>query len=164
MTGRRTIAGGVALLLVVGAIGFWISQQKGTERMEGSSGVNTVLSIGLGPAALDYSRIPGLDQATLTARIAAGEAALREAGFDFVSCQVPADPDAAEARIRACAAEPFGVAMIGAGVRMAPEYTLLFERLVNVVNDISPGVKFCFNTSPESTIDALRRWVQPSKS
>ncbi|MFE3319880.1 hypothetical protein [Nocardia sp. NPDC059195] len=123
---------------------------------------NTVLSIGLHPSAVDYSNYPQLDEATLTARIAAGESALREAGFDIVSCQLPADPDAAEAALRECAAGgEFRVAMIGAGVRMAPEHTLLFERLINVASDLAPGIRFCFNTSPETTVDALRRWVQP---
>ncbi len=125
----------------------------------------TVLSIGLAPSAIDYSRYPDLDEATFTARIEAGENALRAAGFDLVSCQVPADPDAAEAKLRESAAgSSFRVAMIGAGVRMAPEHTLLFERLVNVVTEIDPGIRLCFNTSPETTIDALRRWVQPVES
>jgi hypothetical protein len=119
-----------------------------------------VLSIGLHPGAVDYSRHPGLDEATLTARIKAGETALRDAGIDFVSCQVPADPDEAEATLRACATgHPFDVAMIGAGVRMAPEHTVLFERLVNVLTELSPGIRFSFNTSPQDTINALRRWV-----
>jgi hypothetical protein len=124
--------------------------------------VTGILSLGLHPSALDYSLHPGLDEATLTARIAAGEAALREAGFDLVSCQVPADPDEAEKKVRECvAADSVRVVMIGAGLRMAPEHTLLFERLVNLLNRLVPGVVFCFNTSPETTIDALRRWVRP---
>lgn len=125
---------------------------------------STVLSIGLHPSAIDYSRYPGLDEATLTARIEAGESALRAAGFDLVSCQLPADPDAAETKLRECASTgSFRVAMIGAGVRMAAEHTLLFERLVNVITEISPGIRLCFNTSPETTIDALRRWVDPAQ-
>jgi hypothetical protein len=36
---------------------------------------------------------------------------------------------------------------------------VLFERLVNLINEISPGIAFCFNTSPETTVDAMRRWV-----
>ena len=124
---------------------------------------DTVLSIGLHPSALDYSRHPDLDEPTLTSRIEAGEAAIRAAGFDLVSCQVPASPEEAEAGLRACAdGHRFRVAMIGAGIRMTPEHTLLFERLVNVVTEIAPGVRFCFNTSPETTLDALRRWVRPS--
>ncbi|MEU6643996.1 hypothetical protein ABZ863_15790 [Saccharomonospora sp. NPDC046836] len=123
---------------------------------------STVLSIGLHPSAVDYSRYPGLDEATLTARIEAGEATLREAGFDIVTCQLPAAPDEAEAMVRAYEPATFQVAMIGAGVRMAAEHTLLFERLVNVLTETQPGIRFCFNTSPESTIDALRRWVRPT--
>ncbi|WP_040788332.1 hypothetical protein [Nocardia paucivorans] len=126
-------------------------------------GTSTVLSIGLHPSALDYSRYPDLDEATLTARIHTGEAALRKAGFDIVSCQLPTEPEAAEKKLRECAAGgTFQVAMIGAGIRMAPEHTLLFEHLINTLADIAPGIRFCFNTSPETTVDALRRWVQPA--
>jgi hypothetical protein len=125
----------------------------------------TILSVGLHPSAIDYDRHPGLDEATMTARIDAGDAALRAAGFDFVACRVPATPDDAEAVVRDCASSrPFGVVMIGAGVRMAPEHTELFERLVNVINEVAPGISFCFNTSPESTIEALRRWVTPTEA
>lgn len=132
------------------------------ENVVAAQNSNAVLSIGLHPGAVDYSRYPGLDEAILTARITAGETALREAGFDLVSCQLPADPDAAETQLRECVAGgEFRVAMIGAGVRMAPEHTLLFERLINVTSELVPGIRFCFNTSPETTIDALRRWVQP---
>ncbi|MFI9509165.1 hypothetical protein [Nocardia sp. NPDC052566] len=124
---------------------------------------STLLSIGLHPSALDYSKHPGLDEATLTIRIDAAEATLRAAGFDFVSCRVPADPDAAERKLReSMGGATFQVAMIGAAVRMVPEHTLLFERLVNVLTELAPGIRLCFNTSPESTIDAMRRWVQPA--
>lgn len=123
-----------------------------------------ILSLGLHPSAIDYSRHPGLDEATLTARIEAGRAALREAGFDIVDCQVSADPDEAADTVRErVAANQVGVVMIGAGVRMAPEHTLLFERVVNLLNELVPGIVFCFNTSPETTVDALRRWVRPNR-
>jgi hypothetical protein len=75
-----------------------------------------------------------------------------------VPCTVPADPGEAEENVRECvAANPIRVAMIGAGLRVAPEHTLLFERLVNLLIQLVPGITFCFNTSPETTIDALRR-------
>ncbi len=152
---------GILLAALLASVGLAVSLMR-MEDTVAEQNPNTVLSIGLHPSAVDYSRYPGLDEATLTARIAAGESALREAGFDLVSCQLPADPDAAEARLREClAGGEFRVAMIGAGVRMAPEHTLLFERLVNVTAELAPGIRFCFNTSPETTIDALRRWASP---
>ncbi|MFG2640881.1 hypothetical protein ACGFYP_07925 [Streptomyces sp. NPDC048370] len=121
-----------------------------------------VLSIGLHPRTLDYSKLPGIDEASFTARIQAGNAALREAGFDAVSCLIDPDPDLAEAAVREeLKGGDFGLAMIGAGVRMLPEHTVLFERIVNVLTEAVPGIRLCFNTSPESTIDALRRWIEP---
>ncbi|MEU4701186.1 hypothetical protein [Nonomuraea dietziae] len=119
-----------------------------------------ILTIGLHPSAIDYTSFPDLDEATLTARIEQGDAALRAAGFDAVRCLVGTDPDEAEQSVRERLPEgPFDVVMIGGGVRMAPEHTLLFERLINVLVATTPGVRFCFNTSPETTIDAIRRWV-----
>ncbi|MFI7465049.1 hypothetical protein [Nonomuraea sp. NPDC049646] len=121
--------------------------------------MTAIISIGLHPSAIDYTTLPGLDEQALTARIAQGDAALREAGLDVTPCLVEADPEAAERTLRDCleAGPSFGVAMIGAGVRTIPEHTLLFERLINVLVAAAPGIRFCFNTSPETTIDAIRR-------
>lgn len=125
---------------------------------------DTVLTLGLHPSAVDFSNYPGLTEEVLTARIAAGEAALREAGFDIVPCQIPTDPDEAERKVRECvAARPVQVVMIGAGLRMAAEHTPLFEQVVNLLNELVPGIVFCFNTSPETTIDALRRRARPTR-
>jgi hypothetical protein len=121
---------------------------------------HTVLSLGLHPSALDYSRYPQVTEETLRARIAAVEAAFRESEFDVVPCQVPADPDEAERAVREClAARPVQAVMIGAGLRMAAEHTVLFERLVNLLVELVPGIAFCFNTSPETTLDAMRRLI-----
>lgn len=77
-----------------------------------------------------------------------------------MTCLVATDPDAAEETVRARLSEgTFDVVMIGAGVRTAAEHTLLFERLVNVLAAEAPGIRFCFDTSPETTVDALRRWA-----
>lgn len=113
-----------------------------------------VLTIGLHPKVLDYSRFPDLDEPKLLARIETGHAAMRAAGFDAVSCLIGTEPDDAEREIRAHLAEgPIAVAMIGGAIRMMPEHTVLFERIVNLLS----GAVFCFNTSPETTVDALRR-------
>jgi hypothetical protein len=122
-----------------------------------------VLSIGLHPRSLDYSTMPGgLDEAALTARIEQGNAALRDAGFNVVLCQIGTSPDIAEQLIRdAFDGASFGLAMIGGGIRMMPEHTELFERIVNVLHQVSPGIRLCFNTAPDNTVDALRRWIAP---
>jgi hypothetical protein len=128
-----------------------------------SAGVtgNRVLTIGLHPKSLDYRQFPDLDEAKLLARIEVGNAAMREAGFNTVSCLVGAEPDDAEKDIRAHLEQgPVGVAMIGGAIRAIPEHTLLFERIINVLSAEVPGIVFCFNTSPETTVDAVRRAVQ----
>lgn len=121
-----------------------------------------ILMIGIHARALDYSKLPpGLDEATMTARIEAGFGATTAAGFDAVNCLIGTSPDEAETEIRsAFDGDRFGLVMIGAGIRMIADYTELFERVVNVCSEESPGIAFCFNTSPETTLDALRRHVQ----
>ncbi|PSR69412.1 hypothetical protein C8258_05985 [Nocardia sp. MDA0666] len=116
------------------------------------------LTIGLHPRALDYSRFPDLDEEQLTARVDAANAALRGTEFDITPCLVSASPDEAENEIRAALANrSFDLVMVGGAVRAVPEHTLLFERVINLVAEAAPGIRFCFNTSPETTLDALRR-------
>jgi hypothetical protein len=122
-----------------------------------------ILMIGIRASDLDYSKLPpGLDEAIMTERIEAGFGATIAAGFDAVSCLVGSSPDGAAAEVReALARDRFGLVMIGGGIRLVPEYTELFERVINTCSAESPGISFCFNTSPETTLDALRRHVQP---
>lgn len=116
------------------------------------------LTIGLHPQALDYSRFPGLDEAQLTARVGAANAALQDTEFEVTPCLVGASPEEAETEIRTMLANhSFDLVMVGGAIRAFAEHTLLFERIVNVVVEAAPGIRFCFNTSPETTLDALRR-------
>lgn len=122
-----------------------------------------VLMIGLHPRALDDDLLPNVDEEALTARIESANRSIREAGFYAVSCLIGTSPDEAESTIRDhLASGSFGLAMIGAGVRLQPDYTVLFERIINALTDAAPGIRFCFNTSPETTIDALHRGIQKS--
>ena len=49
--------------------------------------------------------------------------------------------------------------LIGAGVRTVPRHFALFERLINVVHEHAPGAKLCFNTRPDDTAEAVKRWI-----
>lgn len=125
-----------------------------------------VLLVGLDPGAVDYANLsPGidLDEATLAARIAEAHAEVRAAGFNLVVCLVDTIVERAESQVHEQLAHgPFDLALIGAGIRLLPDNTLLFERVMNVINEAAPGIKFCFNThTPEDTINVMRRWVQP---
>ncbi|WP_198037040.1 hypothetical protein [Nocardia sp. BMG51109] len=154
-------AAAIALITGAGAGGYVMADSGSSgdtpaERPTARS--RAALTIGLRPDAVDYRKNPGFDEATLMKRIEAAQAAIRDAGFDAVPCAVSAIPDEAERQLRECmAGRPFGVAMIGGGVRLAAEHTVLLERIVNTLNDTTPGITFCFNTGPETSIDALRR-------
>lgn len=107
---------------------------------------------------MDYSRLPDLDETQLTARIGAANDALRDTEFDITPYLISASPDEAETEIRTLLAnQRFDFVMIGGAVRALPGHTLLFERIINAVVEAAPGIRFCFNTSPETTLDALRR-------
>jgi hypothetical protein len=36
---------------------------------------------------------------------------------------------------------------------------MLFERLVNAVHEHAPRARLCFNTRPDDTAEAVKRWV-----
>jgi hypothetical protein len=118
-----------------------------------------VLVIGL-PAGRVFA--PGLDQADLDRRIDVGRAAVAAAGFDATQLLVDLDPAVADAELRAALATgPFAAAMIGGGIRAVPANTALFERLVNTLRVLAPAMPVCFNTGPETTVDALHRVLSP---
>jgi hypothetical protein len=53
----------------------------------------------------------------------------------------------------------FDCILIGAGVRANPSNFMLFEKLINVVHEYAPQAKICFNTLPNDTAAAVKRWV-----
>jgi len=56
--------------------------------------------------------------------------------------------------------ENFDCIMIGAGVRLVPQHTILFEKIINVVHQKAPpSSKICFNTNPGDSTEAVLRWV-----
>lgn len=119
-----------------------------------------VLQIGMDPTVIDFSPWPGQSADALRARIRTAQDALRDAGFDVSVCLLVEDADFAEAAVReALADQTFDVVEIGSGLRTSHDYTLVFERVVNTVVACQPGVRLCFNDSPETTLHAVRRGV-----
>ncbi|MGC2597090.1 MAG: hypothetical protein WA395_03040, partial [Nitrososphaeraceae archaeon] len=55
--------------------------------------------------------------------------------------------------------EKYDCIMIGAGVRILPQHTALFEKIINAIHQKAPpSSKICFNTSPSDTVEAVLRW------
>ncbi len=124
----------------------------------------SVLVIGLEPSLIDFSDpaygvVPGMTAAKVMAALKADEAQLEALGYDVQMCLTDFG-DTAEAVVGARLQErSFDCVLIGAGVRLIPQNTPLFEKLVNVVHEHAPRAKFCFNTRPDDTAPAIRRWI-----
>ncbi|MGB4136710.1 MAG: hypothetical protein WA971_09110 [Microbacterium sp.] len=117
-----------------------------------------ILQVGIDPSVIDFSPWPGQDADQLRSRIAAAEAALRDEGLAVSTCLVPDDVDAAERAVReALKGRRFDLVEIGSGLRTSHDHTPIFERVVNTVIAVQPGVRLCFNDSPETTLEAVRR-------
>lgn len=117
-----------------------------------------VLQVGMDPDTIDFSAWPDQNADKLRARLGDAEARLRSAGFDVTVCLLQNDADIAESTVTEFFADgTFDLVEIGSGLRTSHEYTLIFERIVNTVAALQPGIPFCFNDSPETTLDAVLR-------
>lgn len=117
-----------------------------------------VLQVGIDPTVVDFSAWPGQSADTLNSRIVAAETDLRREGFAVIPCLVPNDPTGAERAVReALTDQRYDVIEIGSGLRASHDYTPVFERVVNTIIALRPGTPLCFNDSPETTLDAVRR-------
>jgi hypothetical protein len=120
-----------------------------------------VMFIGIRPEALNPDELPpGLTVEMVAAGIERGWAAIQAEGIVGEWCGIGTDPDETEAELRRRFAErSFGVVLVGGGIRLLPQNTVLFERIVNVLIDLQPDVRLSFNTGPENSLEALRRWL-----
>lgn len=122
-----------------------------------------VLIVGFDPRLLDFAS-PELAPMNLTAEkilagLAADSARLRASGYDPTQCLVDLGETAATIVAEQLRAQAFQCVVIGAGVRANPKYFLLFEKLINVVHELAPHAKICFNTKPTDTAEAVQRWI-----
>lgn len=120
-----------------------------------------VMLIGLLPEFVDYSKFPGLTPDRIRAGIAHSLEQLRALGYDPVSCQVDDGATAEAVVIETLAKAQPDCVVVGAGVRTDLAHTLLFEKIINAVHRGAPQAAIAFNVSPDTTPQAVARWVQP---
>ncbi|MFE0420092.1 hypothetical protein [Streptomyces tendae] len=129
----------------------------------------TVLNVGLDPRVVDDPQPPSEAFPTVTsAQVQAGldatAAELATMGLDFETCLLDRSA-AAEEKFRAVVSNGhYDIIVIGGGVRLEPSMTYLFEKLINIARAHSPGSVLCFNTGPDTTVDAVRRWWPPAQA
>ncbi len=125
-----------------------------------------VLIVGLEPSLIDFSDpayARGRNAAAVRAGLEVDEAQLKALGYDAELCLIDFGETAETVLRQRLGQTSFDCILIGAGVRLAPQNTRLFEKLVNIAHTEAPQAKLCFNTEPTDTAEAIQRWVPPSR-
>ena len=119
-----------------------------------------VLSIGIDPKLIRHP--PGWDANKVQTALEDANKRLTELGYEVQGCLVDLGETAESVVSDILSREKFDCIMIGAGIRILPEHTILFEKLINTIHQkASPpsSSKICFNTNPGDTVEAILRWA-----
>jgi hypothetical protein len=121
-----------------------------------------VLLIGIDPKLIDpnLSTATGWDANRVWAAAQDANKRLVELGYELQSCLL--DPRGTDESVVSdtLSREKFDCIMVGAGVRVLSQNTILFEKIMNTIHQKAPpSSKICFNTNPADTVEAILRWV-----
>jgi hypothetical protein len=122
-----------------------------------------VLQTGLHPERVDFDapefkRFEGLTEEKLRQVNDDNVTMLRQAGYHVVNVLIR-NGDTPEAVVRRAMEEgPFDAILIGAGVRLVADNTLLFEALVNLFHVAYPQARFVFNQAAITSPGDILRW------
>ena len=122
----------------------------------------SVLVIGLDPTLIDFSQpgyAPGMNATKVLAGLKSSEEELTRLGYSVQMCLTDFGETAEKVVQMQLEQKRFDCILIGAGVRANPSNLMLFEKLINVVHEHAPQAKLCFNTMPNDTAAAVKRWL-----
>ena len=128
-----------------------------------------VLGIGIDPKLIDVNlaTTTGWDASRVQAAAQNAIGRLMDLGYEVQSCFVDLGETAESVVSDILSREKFDCIMVGAGVRLLPQHTVLFEKIINAIHQKAPpSTKICFNTNPSDTVEAVLRWGsnKPKKS
>jgi len=119
-----------------------------------------VLLIGEDPDLVDFSDPavpPGLDAQKISAGLDLALRQMRERGLE-VDVALTTTEDAAAGEVAAAlGGKAYDCVVVGAGLRILPGMTRIFETVINVVHEAAPHARIAFNTSPEDSTAAAER-------
>jgi hypothetical protein len=121
-----------------------------------------VLGIGIDPKLIDsnLATTTGWDANRVKLAVQDANKRLTELGYEVQNCLTDLGETAESVVSDTLSRENFDFIMIGAGVRLVPQHTVLFEKIINAVHQkAAPSSKICFNTNPGDTVEAVIRWV-----
>lgn len=122
-----------------------------------------VFLIGIDPKLIDPNLSTATEWDANRVRAAAQDANKRlvKLGYELQSCLL-VDPRGTDESVVSdtLSREKFDCIMVGAGVRVLSQNTILFEKIMNTIHQKAPpSSKICFNTNPADTVEAILRWV-----
>jgi hypothetical protein len=123
-----------------------------------------VLSVGLEPTLINFSdpaydAFPGMTAEKVMEGLNHDIQNLNALGYDAELCLVDFGATAEAVLQAQLEKRRYDCIVLGAGVRLIAKNTALFEKLINVVHQDAPLAKLCFNTRPDDTAEAVKRWV-----
>jgi hypothetical protein len=121
-----------------------------------------ILFLGIDPKLIDVNlaTTTGWDANRVKAVAQEANNKLTELGYEVQNCLVDLGETAESVVSDTLTRESFECIMIGAGVRILPQHTVLFEKIINAVHQKAPpSSKICFNTNPDDSAEAVLRWV-----
>lgn len=118
-----------------------------------------ILLVGLDPALATFQPGSGLSAEQVTAGANAAQEQLTALGYAVQTCVVDLGATAESMILQTLSRDRFDCIMIGAGLRVVPEHTALFEKIINLMHQHAPDAKLCFNTNPGDTVTAILRWI-----
>ena len=131
--------------------------------------MNTVLNVGLDPRvvgdpAAPSEAFPTVDAAQVRAGLDKAAAELARIGLGFENCLLDRSATAEEKFRTVVSQKHYDIIVIGGGIRLEPSMTPLFEKIINIARTHSPASVLCFNTGPDTTVEAVRRWWPQSSA
>lgn len=121
-----------------------------------------VLLLGIDPKFIDVNLATstGWDANRVKAVAQEENNKLTDLGYEPQICFIDLGETAESVISDRLSRENFDCIMIGAGVRLVPQHTVLFEKIINAVHQKAPpSSKICFNTNPGDSAEAVLRWA-----
>lgn len=121
-----------------------------------------ILYLGLNPETLDFSQPgfpPGLTAEIIEAGVVAEIQKLKGLGFEAIRFFFDlgnSDLSGLEAHLKT---HNYDGLLIGAGIRIPPTGLIFFEKLINVLHQHAPHSRIMFNTTPQDSDIAIKRWL-----
>jgi hypothetical protein len=121
-----------------------------------------ILFLGIDPKLIDVNlaTTTGWDANRVKAVAQEANNNLTELGYEVQNCLVDLGETAESVVSDTLSRENFECIMIGAGIRILPQHTVMFEKIINAVHQKAPpSSKICFNTNLGDSAEAVLRWV-----